>query len=413
MPSTSIFYDSSGLIVGGAPLVGVLDLEGSLQRPPVRLLFPARPPSDHPGRRVHRAGYFIGNRVFYILMGFMHIALARSTTKTFRFVVKPIVWLISCVFPARFFRIACTALLRDKRCTSVEYAHPATFSEQKKQNLIVFSHGLTGSGDEHSIMGAALAKQGYIVAILHHRDGSSSRVPMPDGTCKYYEHLPNGDDYDPKHRLEQVHRRTKEFLFICDWLLGDECGDDDDFVSPVIEQIRKGIDREHVHAAGFSYGAATASLASTLHPRKFKSAIFLDGWFHVDFSSRGITFDFPPESFGSEWPTYPPVANAEDANEGRREPNTPKGFDIPSIFINSSQFESYSKLYRATKQLGSQANGSEMHVIQNTGHQSFCDLPFWLPKKLGSKAFQLGSADAYETYETTLHLIKDFLSRQK
>mmetsp|Transcript_28215 Transcript_28215/g.67236 ORF Transcript_28215/g.67236 Transcript_28215/m.67236 type:complete len:408 (+) Transcript_28215:194-1417(+) len=405
-----IFYDSSKLIIGPAPHVGVLDLPGSLKRPPVRLLFPARPPSE--GRRVHRAGYFIDNRVAYILLGFMHIALARSTTKTFRFVIRPIVWFFSIFFPARFFRIPHTTLLKIKGRTSVDYAHPSTFSEEKKQELIVFSHGLTGSGDEHSILGAALAKQGYIVAIVHHRDGSSSRVPMPDGTCKYYEHLPNGDDYDPKHRLEQVHRRTKEFLFTCDWLLGDECCDDDEAVRPVIEQIRKGIDREQIHAAGFSYGAATASLASALQPRKFKSAIFLDGWFHIDFSSRGIEFDFPPESFGNAWPRYPPVANAEELNEKSRESSAPNGLDIPSIFINSSQFESYSKLYRATKRLGSQVDGSEMHVIQDTGHQSFCDLPFWLPKKLGSKAFQLGSADAYKTYETTLCLIQNFLARQ-
>ena len=355
------------------------------------------------------------NRVFYILMGFMHIALARSTTKTFRFVVRPIVWLISILFPAGFFRLPRTVDLSRERQTSTaaEYAHPSTFSEQKKQELIVFSHGLTGSGDEHSILGAALAMKGYVVAIMHHRDGSSSRVPMPDGTCKYYEHLPNGDDYDPKHRLEQVHRRTKEFLFTCDWLLGDECCDDVEVVSPVIEQIRKGIDRDHVHAAGFSYGAATASLASALQPRKFKSAIFLDGWFHIDFSSRGIEFDFPPESFGNAWPQYPPVANAEEGNDNRPEASSPKGLNIPSIFINSSQFESYSKLYGATKRLGSQMDGSEMHVIQDTGHQSFCDLPFWLPKKLGRKAFQLGSADAYKTYETTLCLIQDFLARQK
>ena len=44
--------------------------------------------------------------------------------------------------------------------------------------IILWSHGLTGNGDEHGLLAAALAADGNIVALLHHRDGSSAKVNL-------------------------------------------------------------------------------------------------------------------------------------------------------------------------------------------------------------------------------------------
>ena len=51
----------------------------------------------------------------------------------------------------------------------------------KKQTLVLFSHGLTGTGEENSIFCAALAKRGYVVAWIHHRNRSSNQAPLHDG----------------------------------------------------------------------------------------------------------------------------------------------------------------------------------------------------------------------------------------
>jgi hypothetical protein len=56
---------------------------------------------------------------------------------------------------------------------------------------------------------------------------------------------------------------------------------------------REAVDRTQVFAAGFSYGAATASLEVVTHPRDYLGCLLLDGWFHIDV---GDGFDFPQES---------------------------------------------------------------------------------------------------------------------
>ena len=54
-----------------------------------------------------------------------------------------------------------------------------------------------------------------------------------------------------------------------------------------------------VVAAGFSYGAATASLEVVTHPQDYTACILLDGWFHIEV---GEGIDFPKETHDTgEW----------------------------------------------------------------------------------------------------------------
>ena len=95
--------------------------------------------------------------------------------------------------------------------------------------LVLFSHGLTGVGEEHSNMAADWARAGFVVAFVHHCDGSSSRAVNAKGEEMYYEFPPGmrGDtrDYPADFRPKQVLRREEElseveceggFLFIVD-----------------------------------------------------------------------------------------------------------------------------------------------------------------------------------------------------
>jgi dienelactone hydrolase len=392
------FHSPHNLIVGDAPFVGILDLPSQeSKRPPIRLFFPATL-ADSASKPPKKATYFVDNRVSYVVEGFAHIALARHTTKLFRFVLRPLIWMLSLVFPVRYLRIPDTALVNND--SSVKYLTPSSLSLNKtknsKQRLVVFSHGLTGTGEENSIFCTSLAKRGYVVASIHHRDGSSSRVPMPDGSCKFYEHFPMGPDYDPKNRLDQVNIRADEMLDTCDWLLKSDC-DEKRNEYPVLKEICDNLDTQNVIATGFSYGAATTALAATKRPNQFQCAILLDGWFHIEWSAKGIDIDFPPDAF------------SDKTNNGQ------KGLDVPSLFINSAQFEGYSKLYDATRRLADQiSDKSEMHVLPNTRHQNFCDVVFWIQKwalKRCGRFLAIGSADAYESYEKILDWTVRFIDK--
>jgi hypothetical protein len=57
--------------------------------------------------------------------------------------------------------------------------------------------------------------------------------------------------------------------------------------------LRDIVDSSRIIAAGFSYGAATASLEVVTHPNDYTMCILLDGWFHIDV---GDGFDFPKET---------------------------------------------------------------------------------------------------------------------
>lgn len=413
---SSLFHSPHPLIVGSAPYVGVLDLKGTHQRPPLRLFFPADTTiatnnNSVSRRKLKPASYFVNNRVAYILQGFAHIAFARHTTKLHRFILRPLLWLFSFIFPARWLKIPDTVLVTKENISAVKYhATNENTSSNKSQSLVMFSHGLTGTGEENSIFCTALAKRGYVVASLHHRDGSSSRVPMSDGSCQYYKHFPTGEEYSPKHRLQQVHVRANELLYCTKWMMGEKetLSDNDnneEHAQLILDQIRPSLSKDNINAVGFSYGAATVSLAATLEPKRYQSAVLLDPWLHIDFSSKGIEFDFPPEAFGHEWPSQ---AKADNGNGNGNDDKEKIGLNIPSIIINSSQFAGYKKLYSATNKLA-QRTKAKLHVLPETTHQNFCDTVFWLPRRWGKKLFGLGNANGYDSYCDIVTLTYKFL----
>jgi platelet-activating factor acetylhydrolase len=532
-PAAGLFHDPRRLMVGDAPFVGVLDVPGTVDRPPVRLYFPAEVASSSsssssspslassssfasssrwmPSRRrwrPRRAGYFVGGRAAYFLQGYAHVALARHDTRTHRWILRPLLWLASFLLPARYMGVPGTVLVDgadDAR--EARYAPPSSLRARvggggadgdgygdegvgvgvgvgggvggggggdddpaaKRQRLVLFSHGLTGTGEENTIFCASLAKRGYVVASIHHRDGSSCRAPSfrQGGDCTYYAHFPAGEGFDPRNRLRQVRVRAGEMLRCLSWLLGgdgeggiDDDDDDDDDAGDhrriVLDQIRPHLDGGGgAIAAGFSYGAATAALAATMEPDKFRCAVLLDPWLHIDYASRGVEFDFPPEAFGVGWPAAAAAPSAsshsraaaaevvstgfsedydDDDDDGDASRNEGGGLRIPSVFINSSQFRGYEKLYGATRRLALRINRSddndddesdarhasstrdrndraEMHVIPGTTHSNFHDGVFWLPKRLVKKAFRLGEADAYDAHEAILDRTIRFLRR--
>jgi len=79
-------------------------------------------------------------------------------------VLRPLLWMLSLFFPARFLKIPGTVHVKRKDDADVvKYLPPSLLTKEngavrnlqssKKQNqsLVVFSHGLTGTGEENSI----------------------------------------------------------------------------------------------------------------------------------------------------------------------------------------------------------------------------------------------------------------------
>ena len=440
---SGIFYDPRPLIVGDAPFVGVIDFPATLDRPPVRLYYPAEEStsssssssSSNGNRRLRPARYFSGNRFAHFLLGYAHVAFARHTTWFHMYFLRPLLWFFSFLAPIRYLKIPYTAHVTDADgARALNYIPPSSLrmrmavssgDEKKdngddevmqKQRLVLFSHGLTGTGEENSIFCSSLAKRGYVVASIHHRDGSSNQVQLHDGSRLYYKHFPSGDAFDPRDRLQQVQIRAKEMLQCRSWLVDgpegiSDDGDDVEHRRIVLDQIRPHLKGGGAIAAGFSYGSTTAVLAATLEPNNFCCVLLLDPWLHIDYQSKGVAYDFPPEAFGQCWPQWPP-SEAAETNTLSDTSQTKEGLKIPSLIISSSMFAGFEKLKGAMLRLADQTNSNaDVHVIPDTAHQNFCDVAFWVPKRLLRGFIRLGDANAYDVHEEILDRTVRFLRR--
>jgi pimeloyl-ACP methyl ester carboxylesterase len=322
--------------------VGVRYFPATESHPPLRIFYPSNP-GTRPFQWLEERG------TSYYLSGYAHMG-SRS------WLLVPLIHLLSVILPVRWRRIPKV------------FSKPAPLDNAPPRPAIIFSHGLTGTGQENALLLAAWASLGFYVVSVHHTDGSSSLVRLPDGSdLDYAKGPPLDNNYDAQFRPNQVEHRAKEILQACDLL--ESIHEVDGFI-----------------AAGFSFGAASAARVVTLAPNKFRAAVLLDGWFYVDVSeSAGVEFAFPKQAFE-------------------------KGLNLPSLFVGSEQFSMIPKLYKATCQL---AADSEHHTIKGTGHQSFCDVIFWVPKFVWRRFLPglLGDKDPVKAYREIVDVTSDFLLR--
>lgn len=209
--------------------------------------------------------------------------------------------------------------------------------------------------------------------------------------------------------------------------------------SSLLDEIRDLVDPQRVVAAGYSYGAATVAQTVTQIVKAqqqrqqqekvsasddeqeekkndahsscmqnlgsdfpFQAAMFLDGWFHIDVQkSAGIEFESPPEAFA-----YIDASDDDDDNDNNKWP-------VPSLFVDSQQFQGFSKLFKATKRLARAAN-TKVTVLANTGHQNFCDVIFWLPLSILQILMMgaVGETDPLKAYQDMLDHTQDFLNEK-
>jgi len=87
---------------------------------------------------------------------------------TFLFPVLPTI-----ILDAIYFVVSIVAWMQPLAWLSIPHCFndlpPLPFSEKgTKLPLVVWSHGLTGTGEEHSMLAASLALRGNVVALTHH-----------------------------------------------------------------------------------------------------------------------------------------------------------------------------------------------------------------------------------------------------
>jgi len=384
-----------GLIQGDAEAVGARYIPPTPTCPPLRIFYPAKRPLDTNQRACCRwfhqdpgcKNNSIGVGTF--LSGYLHVIGVKHGTLAFS-LLSPIVHLVAWLLPMQYRRLPDTYPNLDVDTTACT---TTTTTNNKKNRLpvIVFSHGLTGTSHENALLCAAWARQGYLVAAVHHTDGSSVCVPIVQSpkkqssnnhsnekdttsifTTLWYRHGPPlNKDYDPTFRKGQVLQRAQELHSALSFL-------------KTCPTFAEHCNFEKVIGAGFSFGATTAILAAVLPPEEspspslhlhpsFSGLMLLDGWFYIDLAaSAGMEFEFPTQAF-------------EDA--GLR-----KIHSIPSLFFNSESFSKYPKGMEATQKLAGMDTGHKDYnifqrqqnhvIIPGTKHNNFCEISFWFPPKL-------------------------------
>jgi predicted esterase len=342
-----------------APIVGITDVVTKDTAIPVRIFYPST------AAKQGNVSWFVRGYAYFI-DGYLHTLQAslRESTAMLTLMVW-LSYLISWIFPMG------NAFLPNCAYDAPPMPPPVP---RGKYPLIMFSHGLTGSGEEHALMFARWAQMGYVVASVHHCDGSSAKAPQQGGDSPLLYDHPDLSKYDKEFRPRQIQKRESELFDGREYILNDPSFPKD---------IRNIIDDKVVIVGGFSYGAATAALSITKRKGAYTAALLLDGWFYIDLGEGMV---FPTEVHT-------------------------QGLDIPTIFIGSEHFANWKTCANATAELvkkNSHSVGSVYHLIQGTRHQNFTDLGFWLPVYLLKKLNMIGSCDYDGKYDEVLDLTLSF-----
>lgn len=351
-------FSSASEVVDPSSPVGVRDFFTEENELPVRVFYPSM--STDFSRKAN-AGWFVRGLAYFI-DGYLHFLFPNLRKyAVFRWLASFTAYVVSFFLPlARADLPMCKLDVPPKE-------------SDEKYPLIVFSHGLTGSGEEQALLFTYWAQQGFVVAYVHHCDGSSCMVPRPKlNSHLLYEH-PDMLNYDKTFRPRKVRQRQEELHEMKNFILKGKGFDSD---------LRNVIDDSKVFASGFSFGAATASLEVVTHPSEYTACILLDGWFHIDV---GEGFDFPKE--------------VHDA-----------GISIPTLFVGSAQFADMPGISKATANLSH--DKSAAHILTKSKHQNFVDVGFWLPAWLLRKVGAVGECDFYATYTELLMITRNFLISQ-
>jgi pimeloyl-ACP methyl ester carboxylesterase len=254
--------------------------------------------------------------------------------------------------------------------------------------VIVWSHGLTGSGCEHGLLAVTLCLKGYVVVFPHHSDGSSAVCDIAADTNTkgkeitknlFYQH-PDFSNYDHDLRQKQAESRAREVEDARLLVLTGKCSILKDVVSL----------RSKVIVGGFSFGGATAGVVAATSPDDYEACILLDGWYHIEFPKYDILIDLPSQLHAK--------------GQGIK--------NLPTLFVGSQEFDDSEILKKATTTVQSNVTNREIHVLEGTRHGNYSDAVFWVPSFVSQRIGVAGrSVDPQRSFKRFLELVVAFVDR--
>lgn len=344
--------------------VGSIVIRNSMGAP-TRVFYPA----VSKGRGLKRTPMFRQGIVMFV-RGYMILALGQSMPN---YMISAIFWLI---IPLVFLNPIAYALL--PRCYNS--AHIAPPPPPTKYPLLIFSHGLSGTGCEHGLMGVTLALRGYVCAFPHHSDGSSSLCEKVDASTKtvkrtLYKH-PNFHDYDDMLRQRQVEHRAVEVNETREILLSHP-------------DIGPFLDGGNVVVGGFSFGGSTAGLVAVMNPEKYRAAVFVDGWWKVNFPQYGIEIDLPSQLHSTSMP-------------------------LPTLMLSSTEMNNIPNIRDKQHHIEDQCTAVESQIVmEGTRHGNFIDAVYWVPSCLARFVNLSGKLiHPHKFYAKYVGMVADFMDEQ-
>ena len=348
-------------LVGNEPQVGVIQIRNS-NGAAIRIFYPAAPSPSPPPSTTPTPTQIFRNPLAFFFEGYLSLALSPFLPAFLLRLINLLLIPLLYVHPlGRISLPRCADDLPPRR--------------EAAKGLIIWSHGLTGTGCEHGLLATSLALKGYVVALPHHSDGSSSLVDIKgerssssssSSSKNLFYKQPDYKAYDPAFRQKQAGHRAaevEEARSLC-------------FSLPLFTGGLLSRERTPAIVGGFSFGAATAGLVAATNPGAYRCAVLIDGWWNIDLPKHNVFVNLPAEMHD-------------------------KGTVLPTLFVGSEEFDSYPRMKEATAQVQAKCKneGNEVHLMKGTRHGNFMDAVFWLPKSITARIGMAGrGVDAHEAY---------------
>jgi platelet-activating factor acetylhydrolase len=295
-------------------------------------------------------------------------------------------------------------------------------NNNKKFPLIVFSHGLGGTGGLYSYQTRSLAAQGYVVVALDHTDGSAPVVQKLDGTILTLDNEAN-ELWNSQNPLESVLVRRRQ----TEWrameleatalaLKGLNQKNIPELESLGISFVDR-LDVSRLVAMGHSFGGATALTLGFRRPDLIHAVIAHEP--AIDWTPNDIRrLVFPKEAVVEYEPPYNGGTGGFGTDERVSTTNVTTYQDMPVLVLSSQEWwdrdgMGMCHLFSHMHKVGSMGQYGNFAVIRDAFHNEFSDMclltPLWL-----ARALQVtGSRDPKETAQEIVHRSLAFLESIK
>lgn len=148
------------------------------------------------------------------------------------------------------------------------------------------------------------------------------------------------------------------------------------------------LDPANVVVGGFSFGGSTAGEVASHDGDKYRAAVFVDGWWKVNFPQYGIEVDLPKRL------------------------HVDKMF-LPVIMFSSSEMYNIPNIREKQEVIKSQCPNSDARLMEGTCHGNFIDTTYWIPSCMSRFVNLSGQMiHPHKFYGKYIRMVADFMDKQ-